>query len=235
MGCTARCTLFGDMDMTRYTVRDGLSFCQVDGHFVFLDVDSDRYFRLPDSLDHALATYLDGSGPPEADISGLVAQNILVDRPSAAPCNRQRLRPAARSAMEAPTSSRKLRPLELLEVLAVVVRTRVALKLWPLKVVLGSLGADPAHAAPHAAAFEGRLSEAAAVYRRARLYVPIDMCCLLDSVALATFLRKRRLHAHVVFGIALDPFSAHCWVQADDLVLNDTVGNVNSHTPIRVV
>jgi hypothetical protein len=225
--------------MTHYAVRDDLSFCRVDGRFVFLDVNNDRYFRLPDSMERALARYLEGNGTSNLDISGLIERNILVDQPGTATGGRRSIKPAVRSAMEAPLPPQKLRPSALLEVLAIVLRTRVALKLSTLKNVLDGLGADrqiqPAQDMQHAASLERQLSDAAAVYRHARLYVPVDMCCLLDSVALARFLRRRQLHAHVVFGVALDPFSAHCWVQANDLVLNDTVGNVNSHTPIRVV
>ena len=59
--------------------------------------------------------------------------------------------------------------------------------------------------------------------------------CLLDSIALVRFLARRGLYAQLVFGVTDDPFSAHCWVQAGDLVLNDTVGDVSAHTPIRVI
>lgn len=190
-------------------------------------------------MERALASYLEGSGTSDLDITGLIARNILVDEPHTAIGSRRSIKPAIRSAMEAPLPTRRPCLFELLEVLAIVLRTRVALKLSTLKAVLDGLGADqhtqPAQATPSAVLLEHRLSDAAAVYRRARLYVPVDMCCLLDSVAMAKFLRKRQLHAHVVFGVAIDPFSAHCWLQAEDIVLNDTVGNVNSHTPIRVV
>ena len=43
------------------------------------------------------------------------------------------------------------------------------------------------------------------------------------------------MHANLVFGVTGDPFSAHCWVQVDELVLNDTLGNANAYTPIRTV
>lgn len=225
--------------MTNYAVRDDLSFCRVDGRFVFLDLNNDRYFRLPDALDQSFASYLEGNETSALCMNRLIERNILVDRPGTAIGTRQYIKPATRSAMEVPLPGGRLRPLDLVEVLAVVLRTRRALRLLPLKAVLDGLGSDrhlhPVQARPPAAELECRLSNAAAIFRRARPYVPVDMCCLLDSVALARFLRRRKLRAHIVFGVALDPFSAHCWVQAGDLVLNDTVGNANSHTPIRVV
>jgi Transglutaminase-like superfamily len=227
------------MDMTHYAVRDDLSFCRVGEQFVFLDINNDRYFRLPQPLEQALVSHLEGNGTSDLDISGLIERNILVDQPGSTVVGRRSIKPALRSAMEAPPAKQKIRAFELLEVLAIVLHTRLELKLFALKHVLDGLGADrhiqPVQTTPPTALLAHRLSDAAAVYRRARLYVPVDMCCLLDSIAMAKFLRRRQLHVHVVFGVALDPFSAHCWVQADDLVLNDTVGNVDSHTPIRVV
>lgn len=225
--------------MTHYAVRDDLSFCRVGEQFVFLDINSDRYFRLPQLLERALASHLEGDGTSDMDISGLIERHILVDQPRSTIAGRRGIKPALRSAMEAPPAKQKIRAFELIEVLAIVLYTRLELKLFALKHVLHGLGADrhaqPAQATPPTALLEHRLSDAAALYRRARLYVPVDMCCLLDSIAMAKFLRRRQLHVHVIFGVALDPFSAHCWVQADDLVLNDSVGNVHSHTPIRVV
>lgn len=225
--------------MTHYVVRDDLSFCRVDEHFVFLDIDNDRYFSLPYPMERTLASYLEGNRAPELDIGGLIERRILVDQRRAAIGGRKNTKPAARSAMEAHIPAQKLRPSDLLEVLAIVLRTRLELKLFTLKRVLDGLGAGrrfpAAPITPLAALLEHRLLDAAAIFRHARLYVPVDMRCLLDSIAMAKFLRRRQLHAYVVFGVALDPFSAHCWVQLDDYVLNDTVGNVNSHTPIRVV
>jgi hypothetical protein len=49
------------------------------------------------------------------------------------------------------------------------------------------------------------------------------------------FLARRGLYANLVFAVTTDPFAAHCWAQVDDLVLNDSVGNAQSYTPIRIV
>ncbi len=225
--------------MTHYVLRDDLSYCRVGERLVFLDVGSDRYFHMSYPMEQALAAYLDGVGCPDADISKLVERTILVEQAGTTIGSRPSIKGAVRSAVEASLPPRNLRVSELMEVLAIVLITRMKLKISTLKSVLDGLAADrliqTAEIKPLEELPEQRLSDAAAVFRRARLYVPIEMRCLLDSIAMARFLLRRRIHAHVIFGIALDPFSAHCWVQAGDLVLNDTVGNVTSHTPIRVV
>jgi hypothetical protein len=84
-------------------------------------------------------------------------------------------------------------------------------------------------------ACEQQLLQAASVFRRARMYVPIATCCLLDSLALSGFLARRHFHSNIVFGVTYEPFSAHCWVQSGDIALNETVGNAMAHTIIKVV
>lgn len=225
--------------MARYVLREDLSFCEAGGRLVFLDIEQDRYLRLPAALEATLVSYLSGKPPMDLDVSELVARDILVEQP-AAPCQR---RPTAktptRSAMEMPSPAQPVRILEALEVLVIVTHTQLTLKLRPFRQVLDLLtglpGRPPARSRSPRDASERNIIEAAAVFRRVRLYIPIGMRCLVDSVAMARFLRRRGLRTRVVFGVAVDPFSAHCWVQAGDLVLNDTLGNVTSHTPIRVV
>jgi hypothetical protein len=59
--------------------------------------------------------------------------------------------------------------------------------------------------------------------------------CLYDSLALVEFLAHYRLFPQWVFGVMAEPFAAHCWVQQDDRVLNDSVDYVRGFTPIMVV
>ncbi len=59
--------------------------------------------------------------------------------------------------------------------------------------------------------------------------------CLHDSLALLEFLARYDVLPRWVFGVRARPFVAHCWVQCDDMVFNDTVEHVTSYTPIMVV
>jgi hypothetical protein len=58
--------------------------------------------------------------------------------------------------------------------------------------------------------------------------------CLYDSLALSEFLACYGLFPHWLFGVTTNPFSAHCWLQAQDLVLNDTPHNLRRFTPIMI-
>lgn len=218
-----------------YRLRDDLSFCRVDDGLIFLDIGHDRYFQLPPRLEHAFITYLEGDAA--SDIAPLVERKILTD---AAPLPSHEAAAAmpvpVRSAIERLARARRPRILAALEVLALVGTVHRQLKQRPLKAVLAALTAARRRALPQPVAEdEARLIETIDMFRRARPYVPIEPICLLDSIALTRFLARRGLYVHIVFGVAADPFSAHCWVQAGDMVLNDTVGHATSYTQIRVI
>ena len=56
--------------------------------------------------------------------------------------------------------------------------------------------------------------------------------CLLRSLSLAAVLRKEGLAAEVCIGIIEMPFESHAWVEWNGYVLNDSVGRVETYTPI---
>lgn len=223
-----------------YRLREGLSYCEVDGALVFLDLEADRYFRLAERFRGALAAALGEEGQSNIDVDALVAKRILVrstaasSSPPDAP-----ITAATRSALEQRSSTPRLHLLTVLETTALVFSTQLQLRTRRLARILGSLVAYrdrmTAGRLSTVATPTAQLLATTARFRQSRAYVPIEPCCLLDSIAMVRFLARRRIPAAITFGVALDPFAAHCWVQSGDWVLNDTVGNVVAHTPIRRV
>jgi hypothetical protein len=59
--------------------------------------------------------------------------------------------------------------------------------------------------------------------------------CLARSVAMFSVLRARDVAADLVIGVRGDPFSAHAWVQYQNMVLNDTVEQIRNYSPILVL
>lgn len=228
-----------EIDMASYQLRPSLSFCHAGGRLIFLDVEADRYLTLPPAQERALIAYLDADPAVGIDVSALVAGNVLVKRPDRVVDDSPEAAVPARSAMEIPIPDSPPRLRDAAEVVAIVLAAKLRLELLPFAKVLDRVARGRRSAGvlnvSSPAPEEDRLIRAAAVFRQVRLFVPVGMRCLIDSLALVRFLQRRNLHANIVFGVAIDPFSAHCWVQAGDLVLNDTLGNVASHIPIRVV
>jgi Transglutaminase-like superfamily len=59
--------------------------------------------------------------------------------------------------------------------------------------------------------------------------------CLLDSLVLTVFLFKYGIVSNWVFGVRPKPFQAHCWVQYQQFVLNDSLEHMELYTPILKV
>lgn len=192
------------------SLRPGLSYCLIDGHPIFLDINADRYYRL--------------EGAREADFlahAGTIATaGASIPQP-------------ARSAIELSASVDATSVATILRVFALTLHMRRQLRTRALKDVLR--GVVRRRDLAIARVDEARTLAVAGRYLRARLYVPVEPTCLLDSLALTAHLAACGVRANVVFGVTDAPFSAHCWVQAGDLVLNDTVGNAMAYMPIRVV
>lgn len=219
-----------------YRLRDQLSACVIGEHAIFLDVEADRYFRLPDALERAFLAY--AASPFEAPVSALVEHGILVAAAQEGDPGQERVALPLRSAIELPDDPSGRGLAAVAEVLAALWRCRRALRTRPFARVLAQACGDRDRrcpARPPDPANEPALLDAVRLFHRARPYIPIAPCCLPDSLALTRFLARRGLHSRIVIGVAGEPFSAHCWVQAGDLALNETVGHAGAHTVIRVL
>ncbi|MBT2145690.1 MULTISPECIES: lasso peptide biosynthesis B2 protein [unclassified Rhodanobacter] len=217
-----------------------ISFCELDGRLFFLDIQNDQYFQLSRALERSLLSYLKAPDDAGVDISRLVKHN-LISLTTAAPYDGSATGVAlpSESAIETPYPDRRISFDVVRDVFLMVAMMRWQLKIRRLKTVLQALS-DYRHSrvsplVHDQAKFRQRLSEAATAFNLVRPYVPIEMCCLIDSLSMVRFLAKRGLHAHLIMGVASDPFSAHAWVQHGSLVLNETVGTAQAHVPIRVI
>lgn len=222
--------------MTDYRLNDDMSFCRIEGRPIFLDTRDDRYFRLSSNLERAFDAHLEGAELPSDDLSRLVEHNILTDAPPPSRSTHSSIVIASRSALElsSPPTPRSIGSVA--EVFAIVCWTQLQLKTRSLKLVLDdTTGYRSRAVALERRNTEQRLLHDAHVFLRARKFIPVKTSCLLDSLSMVMFLARRHLHANIVFGVTDDPFAAHCWVQAGELILNDAVGNTRAYFAIRVI
>lgn len=227
----------------RYQLREDLSCCDVDGHLIFLDVAQDRYFKLTGYLADAMRHFRAHEDVASMPLANLAAARILVEAPdSETPATTANLGHPTRSATEETDtiSDRRLSAAIVFEVSTTVWLTRYQMKTRALKTSLDAASAyrnrkAVVHEILTPAALEHRLFHASWQFAHARRYVPIEPICLLDSLSLLRFLSRRRLPATIVFGVIPEPFAAHCWVQAGDIALNETLSDTHAYTPIRVV
>lgn len=221
--------------MTSYGLHDDLSFCLVDGHPIFLDMGSDRYFRLSGDMERIFMNWV-GSACAENDTALLVERMILTDLSARSRNPRKPIQEPQLSALELPLSLVPCNARTLIEVFTTVSWTQVQLKTIGIKsTVERGLRPDSKPGMAAAESDQAKLLAAVHDFLKARKLVPVGTRCLLDSLAMAKFLKRRCMRVNVIVGVTGDPFSAHCWVQAGNMVLNDALGNVRIYSPIRVL
>ena len=222
-------------------LNEDISFCHLDARLFFLDVKRDCYFQLPRMLELSFLRYLESPNDVDVDVGELVRHNLLTRTSTEGSwsSNGPDIASPNRSVLETPCFGQRVSASAIRDVFIKVCMMRWQLRTWSLKSILRSLSEYRRVHTPRVAVdvleVQQDLAESAAAFNRVRPYVPIETCCLIDSMSMVRFLAKRGLHAHLVMGVACDPFSAHAWVQHGSLLLNETLGAAEAHVPIRVI
>ena len=207
-----------------------IHFCEIGEQRIFLDLVADRYFSLPPAVDASFSAIIEAKESAAAsEVEALRRLGLLV----AAPAGR-RIEPTRHPVPDASlvedvdlVGSPSL-PI-LAEVLVLVVRARRAVrrKRLPAELALPDQRARRDRPGER----RNRMVEA---FLRTRRLVPIAPNCLYDSLALRHFLRRRGIEADLVIGTKLHPFAAHCWIQDETTVLNDSLASAHGFVPILV-
>jgi hypothetical protein len=106
------------------------------------------------------------------------------------------------------------------------------LRLWPLKRILSRVEKRKPGNDESSQQDRDTVRNLAAVFHGLRPYYVREYICRFDSLALIEFLALYRQFPDWIFGVTGNPFTAHCWVQDGNCVLNDTVDFVRRFTPI---
>lgn len=212
-----------------------VSFGLVAEQAVFLDLKLDRYCALPPPVEQAFRDLraLDEPVLPEGlerDLllgTGLFREGSLRGRlaPAAVPAlseslldeiasRRAGLRAWVRARSTVSRASKRLADRSLFEIVDAIRESRFG----------ASSPGDTATA-----------EAAAREFLAARAMVPTERRCLLDCLALLDWLGDEARHATLVFGVRLDPFAAHCWLQTDRLLLTDAADTTGMFVPVLSV
>jgi len=198
---------------------------------VLLDVEADAYFCLVD----AGSCVEVGSGGAVDVSDETVRQSLveagLIDRgpprpaPALAPARRE-VEAAAPAKVDAETLVRLLRA---------AWTARRHLRSRSFGELLAWAAARRTDPAPLVPAPSPALLAEAARFAALRVWAPFDGACLARSYMALRYLRLCGHDAWWVIGVRTWPFSAHCWLQAGDVVLDDTAARVMPYRPILVV
>lgn len=215
---------FGDALVTE--VRRGLYYRCIEDDFIFLDLLSDRYFLLQGGPAECFARYIKGEAKP-SDVDWLTKHQILAP---AGASHKPTPIPSPRSSLLHSTLPRGSISATFASIWAQR-RARFDIKHRRLQEIV-----DELTAAQEGTAGVSMIAcrDVAAGFLRARRYAPAIDQCLVRGLAMKRLLLRRGCAASLVFGVTM-PFAAHCWVQAGDVVLTDTLDFVLSFEPILAV
>lgn len=207
----------------------------VDGRAVFLDLRRDRYVALERTLEESFRRLRSASEPAlpaGADADALLATGLFRRT-----CLRVRSQPAP---AETPSASLLDEPdtrrpgwVDTLRAWATVAQTRRRLAGQPLLEIVDRLRESRRYPRPPGDATA--TEDAARLFLAARAFVPVPRACLLDALAMLDWLGDVAGGVTLVFGVRLDPFGAHCWLQTDRLLLTDAHDTVGMFVPVMSV
>ncbi|MEC3947746.1 lasso peptide biosynthesis B2 protein [Sphingobium sp. HWE2-09] len=212
-----------------YRMREGLAYCIAGGRSIFLDVEADRYFGLQHDWDLAFQALV-AAGSTGPQLSALVNAGILVE----AEIEAEFTAPVIVAANQEMVSGALKPSLRLIAKFVVAqIRAASALRTKALAEVLQ--GIDQRAAATKDAAGDGpepRWQPLVAAFFASSHLRPRSGHCLTNSIAFMRVARSLGYKPQLILGVCAAPFSAHCWVQAGDYVLNDRIENIRTFEPI---
>ena len=226
------------LKLPTFRLRDEVHLCETSGRFVVLDLAADRYVGLAREQSAALrATLADppshsavtGALRPLLD-AGLLTETADSGRPLAA----TRLPVPDRVLFaDATATDGRVTAARLLRFVRAAVASQRRLRRRPIADTVAyvrRLRTDHDGTIDLAAA-----RDLTAAFLRLRPIYPLNRRCLFESLALVVFLARYGVHPSWVFGVRLDPWRAHCWVQHEGLLFNDELDEVAQYTPIMAV
>jgi hypothetical protein len=197
---------------------------------VLLDTVADAYFCVPDGVALLRPSCDRGAvAPPDAAVIASLVDAGLLDRSAAATPRVAPMRPTR--SLDDPPDDRATAT-ELL---------RLCGALWDLawryrgRRLTGILAYVSAEADASHSSSKEEVLRLAGLFQRWVAWLPIPRKCLVRSFILLRFLQRSGQHASWVFGVATWPFAAHCWLQLDDVALDDHAERLVEYEPILAV
>ena len=221
-------------DMAYLALRPGVTFAIIGARAIFLDLENDRYCALPAQVIEVLVQPQGERGEAEAHSPTSIGlrQTGLFETSDVCP----HLMPVRRDrpvrGVDSPAQRDRLRMIDIVQVAALLVFARRTIG----RCRLAELVTPPRLRASRRFNRGNPVSAEVLAhrYRSARRLLPIAPQCLPDSLALRAWLARHGQSCSLVFGVRMNPFTAHCWLESDGVVLNDAPDRIDAFEPIDV-
>jgi len=240
------------LNSPNYYLREHAFVCLADKYYVILDLLADRYLRVERQSFEALAprnslSSLVSANPHERPsreltvesrrlLSELIERGVLTEKPGKAqPRAVESVARPAESLSDVWTPSLGL-SLRYIFPFVTSLRAATAWLKLPISQTVNGVTDRKRQRAYRSAPFDmDRARVLVSTFGQLRPFWNRKYLCLFDSLALLNFLAKYDLFPTWVFGVQSEPFAAHCWVQQNEVLLNDTVDRVSLYTPILAI
>ena len=215
--------------------------CQRGDAFVFLDLQQDDYTLVAGPAADALRALVSGIGDraasPEDPLDELAQGGLLTK----AHANGRRFEitdvdPAFDSLLDPdePLTARP-RAVDWWNFFAACTTASMRLRWHPLQRTVASVASRKASRGARYPLDVARARHLTAIFHRLRRSFPANYLCLFDSLALIEFLARYNVYPTWVFGVKLEPWAAHCWIQHGPFTFNERAEEAASYTPIMAI
>jgi hypothetical protein len=249
--------------MPQYALARHVFVCVQGEHVVFLDVRKDRYFALESAKTAGLGYFVPGWPVAEpiaggfaqhttdatarvlaetvdhATLSGVISVLLQKEILTADPAKGKSADATAVTPLrgdltaDALDERPRIGPLLFSRFITAAIRAQLLLNYKTFETVVERVKCRPKRAT---SITESELLALVSAFARLRpFFFTAKDACLFDALSLCEFLAGYRVFPNWVFGVQSRPFAAHCWLELDGVVLNDTVDYVQRYKPIMVV
>jgi hypothetical protein len=227
--------------MDEYFLPTHVHCCRRGDAYVFLDLKQDDYMLIAGPAADALSKLTErGSDPSTTQTSDplreleegkLLTKDRSMGRVFATTEVELAIEPLLEFDEELPT----VRSIDLWNFTAACTTAAARLRWRPLEETVATVAQRKAAHGAHDRVDLDRARHLTAVFNRLRRLFPANYLCLFDSLALVEFLARYQLYPNWIFGVRLEPWAAHCWIQQGGFAFNENVEQAASYTPIMAV
>jgi hypothetical protein len=239
--------------MKLYALPSHVSMCTVSNGAVFLDLRRDKYFGISVADARSLSRVVPGwpASYPDDEVAPETAEEraITLAERFVADGLLSRQTPAGKKVSIASTTSAcraftshtlevrpHIRAIDMVRFSIAIIRATWQIRLRSLEAIVlrqQSTSRRQVHCRPIDLE---RMRQLVSIFDRLRpLVFTSRNRCLFDSLALLEYLAQYGVRPSWIFGVSVNPFAAHCWLQYGDLSLNSEIETTREYVPILTI
>jgi hypothetical protein len=217
-----------------HRLRDGLSWCLYNQQSVFLDLPGDRYFRLSADDEQPFQHWARTGAIGTADALRLIAKGVLIANATPSP-SRTMTVVAPPSADLAQDAVGEARLLDIGRGLLAQRRATSLIRHGRLASAVAAIGCKPQSRRLPARNPDRAVRRIAAAFASTPLTMRKAKQCLPRALAAGALCHAAGATPTLVFGVQLEPFAAHCWLQWNGAVIVGDLEQARMFAPILAV